>query len=139
MLPLASAVVWSAQARASEVEVKALNRGPGGTFFVFSPEVVRLGAGDTVTFVAADKGHDVYTLPGMIPEGAQPFDGGMSQDIKVTFMVPGVYVVACRPHMPLGMLALIVVGAPVNLDKIDAGTLAGKARSKLESLLASLK
>jgi hypothetical protein len=39
----------------------------------------------------------------------------------------------------MGMVAVIVVGEPVNLDKIDPGTLTGKAKAKLESLLASLK
>ena len=139
MLPLASAFVGSRRALAREIEVRTLNRGPGGAFFVFAPEVVRIEQGDAVTFISADKGHDVHAVPGMIPEGAQPFEGGMNQDVKVTFAVPGVYVVACRPHLPMGMLAIVVVGAPVNLDKIDPGTLTGKARSKLESLLASLK
>jgi hypothetical protein len=57
----------------------------------------------------------------------------------VTLTVPGIYVVACKPHTPMGMVAVIVVGDPINLDKIDPSILAGKARSKLESLLASLK
>jgi pseudoazurin len=139
LFALASAAGWSPAALAKEIEMKALNCGPTGAFFVFAPEVVRIEPGDAVTFVGSDKGHQVHVVPGMIPEGAQPFEGGMSQDLKVTFTVPGVYVVACRPHTALGMLAVIVVGDPVNLDKIDAAALAGKARSKLESLLASLK
>jgi hypothetical protein len=40
----------------------------------------------------------------MIPEGAQPFDAKISQDIKVTFTVPGVYVIACKPHTAMGMV-----------------------------------
>lgn len=75
----------------------------------------------------------------MIPEGAQLFEGRMSQDVKVSFTVPGVYVVACRPHTAMGMVAVIVVGEPVNLSRIDPGRLTGKARGKLESLLATLK
>jgi len=124
---------------AKEIEVKTLNRGPNGTFFVFAPEVVRIEPGDSLSFVAVDKGHEIHSVPGMIPSGAQPFEGRMNQDVRVTFTVPGVYVIACKPHTPMGMLAVIVVGEPANLDKIDPGTLAGKARSKLESLLASLK
>jgi len=139
LLALASAAGWSPEALAKEIEVKALNRGPAGALFVFAPEVVRIEPGDAVTFVAADKGHQVHAVPGMIPDGAQAFEGAMNQDLKVTFTVPGVYVVACRPHTALGMLAVIVVGDPVNLDKIDPAALAGKARSKLASLLASLK
>jgi pseudoazurin len=142
---LALLLIWtfvsavSPHALAKEIEVKTLNRGPNGTFFVFAPGVMRIEPGDTVNFIAADKGHDVHSVPGMIPEGAQPFEGGISQDVKATFSVPGIYVVACKPHTPMGMVAVIVVGEPVNLDKIDPSTLTGKAKGKLESLLASLR
>jgi pseudoazurin len=78
-------------------------------------------------------------VPGMIPEGAESFDSKMSQDIKVVFTVPGVYVIACKPHMALGMVGLVVVGNPVNLDKIDPKIFPGKARIKLASLLETLK
>ena len=139
LLALAIAAGGSRLALAGEVEIKTLNRGANGAVFVFSPDVVRIQPGDAVTFVAADKGHEVHAVPGMIPDGAQPFQGAMNQDVKVTLTVPGVYVVACKPHTPLGMVAVVVVGDPVNLDKIDPATLPGKAKSKLESLLASLK
>lgn len=139
LLALAFASGLSPDARAGEIEVKALNRGPSGDVFVFAPELVRIEPGNSISFVATDKGHEVHSVPGMIPEGAQLFEGRMNQDVKVSFTVPGVYVVACRPHTAMGMLAVIVVGEPVNLDRIDPGTLTGKARGKLESLLASLK
>lgn len=139
VLTLALVSGLSPHALAKEIEVKTLNRGPGSAFFVFAPEVVRIELGDSINFVAADKGHEVHSVPGMIPEGAQSFEGRMNQGVKVTFTVPGVYVVACRPHTPMGMVAVIVVGEPVNLGKIDPSTLTGKAKGKLESLLASLK
>jgi len=139
LLALAFASGPLPDANAGEIEVKALNRGPSGSVFVFAPELVRIEPGDSIKFVAADKGHEVHSVPGMVPEGAQHFQGGMNQDLKVSFTVPGVYVVACRPHAAMGMVAVIVVGEPVNLGRIDPGTLNGKARSKLESLLASLK
>jgi hypothetical protein len=62
----------------------------------------------------------------------------MSQDLKVTFTVPGIYVVACKPHMILGMVGLVVVGDPVNLGTPDPSGLSGKAKSKLEALLESV-
>jgi pseudoazurin len=142
-LPLLLALAFvsgpSPDANAGEIEVKALNRGPSGAVFAFAPELVRIEPGDSINFIAADKGHEVHSVPGMTPEGAQLFEGRMNQDVKVSFTVPGVYVVACRPHMAMGMVAVIVVGEPVNLGRIDPGALTGKARSKLESLLASLK
>ena len=75
----------------------------------------------------------------MIPEGAQPFDAKMSQDIKATFTVPGVYVIACRPHMTMGMVGVVLVGEPINIDKLDPSSLPDKARTKLETLLGPLK
>ena len=132
--------VWalSYQALGDEIEVKSLNRSPTG-FFVFSPDFVRIMPGDAINFVATDKGHQVYSVPGMIPEGAQPFDGRMSQDFKATFTVPGVYVIACGPHMIMGMIGVVLVCDPINIDKLDPSSLPAKARSKLESLLEPLK
>jgi len=132
--------VWalSYQALGDEIEVKSLNRSPSG-FFVFSPDFVRIMPGDAINFVASDKGHQVHSVPGMIPEGAQPFDAKMSQDIKVTFTVSGVYVIACGPHMIMGMIGVVLVCDPINIDKLDPSSLPAKARSKLESLLEPLK
>ena len=125
-------------AKSEEIQVRELNRGPGG-LFVFDPELVRIRPGDTITFVAADKGHEVHTVPGMIPAGAASFDAKMSEDATVTFTEPGIYVIACKPHAALGMVAVIVVGEPVNIDKIDPSALPGKAKAKLQSLLEHIK
>jgi pseudoazurin len=121
-----------------EVQVKALNRGPGG-FFVFEPELVRIKAGDIIDFIVVDKGHDVHSLSGMIPDGAQPFEGKTNQDMKITFRTPGVYVIACQLHTRMGMVGVVVVGDPVNLGKIDPSVLPPKARAKLEALLGQIK
>ncbi len=86
ILSLVCAVSY--QSLGDEIEVKSLNRSSTG-FFVFSPDFVRIKPGDAINFVAADKGHEVHSVPGMIPEEAQPFDAKISQDIKVTFTVPG--------------------------------------------------
>ncbi len=131
--------VLTPPASAKDIDVRMLNRGSGGAFFVFAPEVVHVAPGDTVNFVATDKGHEVHSVPDMIPVGAQPFEGKLNQDAKVTFTVPGVYVIACKPHTPMGMIGIVVVGDPVNLDKINPAPLPGKAKARLESLLATLK
>jgi pseudoazurin len=126
--------VVSYQALGDEIEVKSLNRSSTG-FFVFSPDFVRISPGDVINFVATDKGHEVHSVPGMIPEGAQPFDAKMSQDTQVTFTVPAVYVLACKPHTAMGMVGVVVVGDPINIDKIDPSPLPAKARTKLDTLL----
>ncbi len=63
----------------------------------------------------------------------------MSQDTQVTFTVPGVYVIACKPHTAMGMVGVVVVGDPINIDKIDPSPLPAKARTKLDTLLEPLK
>jgi pseudoazurin len=123
---------------ADELQVKALNRGPGG-FFVFEPELVRIKPGDIIDFVPVDKGHDVHSVSGMIPDGAQPFEGKTNQDIKVTFNQPGVYVIACKLHTSMGMVGVVVVGEPVNLGKIDPSVLPPRAKAKLQALLGQIK
>ena len=94
MLKTASAIVLAATcfvsfpAYADELQVKELNRGRTG-FFVFAPELVRIKPGDTIDFIASDKGHDVHSVNGMLPDGAQPIDGKTNQDTKVTRSQPG--------------------------------------------------
>jgi plastocyanin len=94
MLKTASAIVLAATcfvsfpACADELQVKELNRGPTG-FFVFAPELLRIKPGDTIDFIASDRGHDVHSVSGMIPDGAQPIDGKTNQDTKVTRSQPG--------------------------------------------------
>ena len=123
---------------ADELQVKELNRGPTG-FFVFAPELVRIKPGDTIDFVASDKGHDVHSVSGMIPEGAQPIDGKTNQDTKVIFGQPGVYVIACEVHTVMGMVGVVVVGNPVNIDKIDPSGLPPKAKAKIQTLLDQIR
>jgi pseudoazurin len=137
VVALAIASSASLPALSEEIQVKELNRGPNG-LFVFDPELVRIKPGDTVAFIAADKGHEVHTVPGMIPDGAPSFDAKMNEDAKVTLTEPGVYVIACKPHTALGMVGVIIVGDPVNLGEIDPSALPGKARAKVQSLLEQI-
>jgi pseudoazurin len=136
ILSLVCAVSY--QALGDEIEVKSLNRSSIG-FFVFSSDFVRIKPRDVINFVASDKGHQVHSVPGMIPKGARPFDAKMSEDIKVTFTVSGVYVIACRPHTTMGMIGVVLVGDPINIDTLDPSSLPAKARTKLETLLEPLK
>ena len=59
---------------AAEVEVKMLNKGTEG-MMVFEPALVTIEPGDTVKFVAADKGHNAESIKGMLPADATPFAG----------------------------------------------------------------
>lgn len=121
-------------AHAAEYEVKTLNMNAHG-MFQFDPSLVRIQPGDSVHFIAKDKGHDVLSIPGMLPDGAEPFKGEMNKDVIVTFTTPGVYGVECSPHYGMGMVALIVVGDPSsNLAKAVAVPQPGKAKQAFAKL-----
>jgi len=132
-----SALLASVAANAAEHEVKMLNKGAEG-IMVFEPNVVKVAPGDSVHFVAADKGHNVESIDGMIPEGAAPFKGEMNKDVTVTLDKPGVYGFKCKPHYSLGMVGLIVVGEPVNKAAAAAVPQTGKAKKKFEDLLGQI-
>jgi pseudoazurin len=102
---------------AADFEIKMLNKSSDGQSMAFEPAFLKIQPGDTVRFVPTDKGHDVETVAGMLPEGAQPFKGKISQEISVTFDKAGVYGYRCAPHVGMGMVGLIAVGdATANLE-----------------------
>jgi len=124
-------------AGAAEIEVKMLDKGADGVM-VFEPALVKIEPGDTVKFVSTNKGHNAETIKGMLPEGATPFVGKVNQDIAVTLDKPGVYGVKCLPHYGMGMVALVVVGSPVNKDEAMAVTHPGKAKQVFATLFGKL-
>ena len=101
---------------AAEIEVKMLNKGAEGAM-VFEPALVKIAPGDTVKFVATDKGHNAESIKGMLPADATPFVGKNGEDVAVTFDKPGIYGVKCLPHYGMGMVAMVVVGTPANIER----------------------
>ena len=139
MLAAAAAVlVLAGGARAAEVEVKLLNKGADGVM-VFEPAFVKIAPGDTVKFVSTDKGHNAESIKGMLPEGAAPFAGKNNEDIAVKFEQEGVYGIKCLPHYGMGMVAMIVVGNPGNLDQAKAVPQVGKAKQVFATLFGKLE
>ena len=131
-------VLAAAGAHAAEVEVKMLNKGAAGAM-VFEPALVKIAPGDTVKFVPTDKSHNAESVPEMMPAGAEPFVGKMNEQVEITFKQEGVYGIKCKPHYGMGMVALVVVGAPGNLDAAAAAKHPGKAKTVLADLIAKAK
>jgi pseudoazurin len=129
----AAVLLAAGMASAAEIEVKMLNEGEKGAF-VFVPEFVKVAPGDTVTFVSTDKGHNAETIKGMIPEGAQAFKSEMGKDFSVTLTQNGVYGIRCTPHYGMGMVAMIIVGTPDNLEAAQAVKHPGKAKKVFADL-----
>ncbi|KQZ20036.1 pseudoazurin [Mesorhizobium sp. Root552] len=124
-------------ALAADHQVQMLNKGEKGAM-VFQPDFIQAAPGDTVTFVPTDKGHDAESVKGMMPEGVEAFKGKMNEQITVTLDTEGVYGVKCTPHYGMGMVALIVVGTPVNLEEAKTAKHPGKAKKVFAELLGQV-
>jgi pseudoazurin len=112
-----------------EVEIKMLNKGEKGAM-VFEPDFVRIHPGDTIEFEPIDKGHNAETIKGMIPAGAEPFKSKINAEFSVTLTEDGVYGIRCTPHYGVGMVALIVVGIPDNVEEAKAVAVKTPAKSR---------
>jgi pseudoazurin len=125
-------------AMAADYQIQLLNKGEAGTM-VFEPNFLAIQPGDTVTFVPTDKSHNVETIQGMIPDGAEAFKSKVNEEITVTFAVPGLYGIKCTPHFAMGMVGVIAVGEDLpNLEAAKAATLPNKAKERLEAAFAGL-
>ena len=132
-----AAFLLAGAAQAADHQVQMLNKGEKGSM-VFQPNLIAAAPGDTVTFIPTDKSHDAQSIKDMIPDGAEPFKGKMNEQITVTFAKEGVYGVKCAPHDGMGMVALVVVGKPVNLDQAKAVKQTGKAKKVFEQLFTDV-
>lgn len=132
-----AAMLLATSAFAETFEVQMLNKGTEGAM-VFEPAFVKAAVGDSVTFLSPDKGHNAESIKGMLPDGVEPFKSEMSKDFTLTLTTEGLYGVKCTPHYAMGMVALIQVGAPVNLDAAAVVVQKGKAKTRFEPLFAQV-
>jgi pseudoazurin len=130
---LATSALISSFANAAEFEVKMLNKGEKGGM-VFQPDFVKAAPGDTIKFVPTDKGHNVESIKGMIPEGVEKFKSKFNKEYVLTVEKDGIYGVKCSPHYGMGMVALISVGEPVNEEEAKAVKQRGKAKKRFKGI-----
>jgi pseudoazurin len=102
---------------AEEHEIKMLNFSESGPM-VFEPGFLRIEPGDTVIFKPVDLAHNTETISTMIPDGGQEWLGNINEEVRVTLTTEGVYVYQCTPHLILGMVGVIQVGKPSNLNEV---------------------
>ena len=138
VLPVLALLTRTRPARAAEHEVQMLNKGPEGQRNWFEPALLRIEPGDTVRFVPTDKGHNSASV--VVPDGAEAWNGKLSQETAVTLTEPGLYSYKCTPHFGLGMVGLIAVGDPsINFEAVAAGKYPGKAKAVIAELLGEVK
>ena len=119
---------------AAESTIEMLNS-KNGENLVFSEKFTKIAKGDTVTFKASKPGHNAEFIPGGFPQGAEELHGQVGKDVAYTFSVPGIYLVRCTPHYGMGMVAVVEVDAPSNLDQIKQLYLPGKVRAVIDEQL----
>lgn len=132
-----AALAVASPAAAANHTVKMLNSGPGGAM-VFSPAIVKVAPGDTVTFVPTHPTHNAESISGMLPSGAPAFKGQLSKPLTVKFTKAGVYGYKCTPHYGMGMVGAVVVGSPSNLATAKGVNHPGLAKKRFAQILGGV-
>ena len=102
---------------------------------VFVPDLLRIQPGDTVRFIAEDRGHNSAVNEDMIPEGGTTWEGRINQDVEVTIDVEGAYGYECTPHATAGMVGLILCGdVSGNYEEIKDQRFRGRAADRYEDI-----
>jgi pseudoazurin len=125
-------------ASAAEHIIEMRNQDNAGNRMAFEPGFVKVEVGDTVKFVPADKGHNAMSVPNIWPEGIPEVKGDFSKEIVFKAEKDGLYVFKCLPHYGMGMVALVQVGKPVNLDAVKNFVATGMAKKRLDAEVAKV-
>lgn len=131
--------LFSTTLLAGDLSIDMLNkRKSDKARMVYSVEVAKIDAGQTIKWVAADKGHNVEFIAG--PEGFEiPKKSKLSEDYSFKFDTKGVYLYKCTPHVGIGMIGIVVVGGDSsNKDAIAKIKLPGKAKKRLKDLVSQI-
>ena len=133
-------VALSTPAFAADLSVDMLNKRDDGAKMVYSEDISRIDVGDSITWLATSKGHNVEFIAG--PDGWDaPKKSKLSKEVTITFDTPGVYLYQCTPHKSMGMIAIVVVGTPTYSEAEDTlkdAKVRGKSKKKLKALLEDL-
>jgi pseudoazurin len=139
MAILLTAALLAAPVMAKTVVIQMKDKGKDGTM-VFEPGFVRAEPGDTIRFVPTSPAHNAETIAGLLPTGAEPIKGRISQMVEFKATVAGLYAVKCLPHYFMGMVALVQVGKnPGNLAALRTATMPPLARTRMNAYLAQVR
>ena len=126
---------------AEEYAIRMVGEGPQD-HMAFEPAFVHAAPGDAIRFVPVDGYHNAETIRGLFPDGAEAFKGGIGEEFAVTLDEEGVYLVMCKSHYAVGMVALVVVGEipdDETLKRAVAGPHPLRAKARFSEILASIR
>ena len=131
-------VLYSSSAFSANLQIDMLNKRRDGARMVYSEEVAKVDVGQTIEWVAKDKGHNVEMISG--PDGAElPKKSKLSKNFSMKFDKAGIYIYKCSPHVGMGMIGIVVVGGDnSNKEAISKVKLPGKAKKKRNKLLEAI-
>ena len=140
-MAFAGFVLTAAPATAREYQVKMLNKGGDGQLMVFEPAFLKVAPGDTVKFLATNKGHNAESVAGMVPAGGTTFKGKINEEIVVKFDKAGVYGYKCLPHTGMGMVGVVQVGGASNKGAATAAAakLPGLGKKRMLELVTKAR
>ena len=123
---------------AADENIEMLNK-LGKESMVYSKKIARVNVGDTVTWLATSKGHNVEFIKGGVPAGVDKFKSKFNKDVSYKFTIPGIYAYWCTPHKSMGMIGFVVVGDnKSNLDDIKKIKYVAKSKKIAPDLINSL-
>ena len=123
---------------ATDVTIDMLNK-LGKESMVYSKKIVRVNVGDTVTWLAKSKGHNVEFIKGGVPAGVDKFKSKFNKDVSYKFTIPGIYAYWCTPHKSMGMIGFVVVGDNrSNLNDIKKIKYVAKSKKIAPNLIDNL-
>ena len=123
---------------AAEHIIEMRNKDDAGNLMAFQPGFLKVEVGDTVKFVPTDKSHNTESVLEAWPEGVAPVKGAFSKEVVFKAEKEGLYVLKCAPHYGMGMVVLVQVGKPVNLDKIKEFKATGLAKKRFDAEVAKV-
>ena len=129
------ATIFLQAANAADMTIEMLNKRDDGAKMVYGTDIARVEVGTSITWIPAQKGHNVEFIAG--PDGWKaPKKSKINEEVTITFDTPGVYLYQCTPHATMGMIALVVVGDGGN--DVSKAKVRGKSKRKLKELLEAL-
>ncbi len=141
---LASAItlaglLFAQYGHAAEHVIEMRNKDDAGQLMAFQPAFIKVAVGDTVKFAPTDKNHNAESVKEIWPEGVATIKGAYSKEVTFTAEKEGLYFFKCLPHYGMGMVALVQVGKPANLDKFQEFKAVGLGHTRLIDLLKKVE
>ncbi len=124
---------------AAEHVIKMMNKNEAGQTMVFEPDFVKVEPGDTVKFEPTDKNHNSESVKEIWPEGVPLVKGAYSTVVEFKAEKDGLYVFKCLPHYGMGMVAVVQVGKPTNLEAVKAFKAMGMSSRRMLDILPKVQ